>query len=152
MVLWESHQAGSLPYLPLDAGPHLNCLVSKALLLSSLGQCENPNVFSKLAPLAAIPPPVESYLATTARQHPSQHGHWPSMPVGGDIIAAPGPGLPLSHQLPSDPQDIGWGPPVLSHRPERFPVWVGKEGQHQRTEPQQLFPSDPHVRGRTVFS
>lgn len=70
-------------------------------------------------PLAACPPPPECRLATTARQHPSQHGRWPSTTVGGNTTAAPDPGLPLVTCFPQIPKtSIRWGPPFGSHGPE----------------------------------
>lgn len=59
-------------------------------------------------PAAAIvpppPPPAEGCRVTTAKPHPSQHGHESRMPVGSATLAAPGPGRPGHQMEPTHPQ------------------------------------------------
>lgn len=62
--------------------PELSCQAARASVRA-------PKCPASWHPLAADLPPLKGCLATTAIQHSSQHGHWPSM-----LGAAPGPGLP----------------------------------------------------------
>lgn len=96
------------------------------------------------------PPPPEGYLLTTARPYPSQHGCWLSMPVGRDTIAASDPGLLWITCFSQTPRTSDGAHPsqvtALSDKHKGLGDWVGssqdgrKEGGHQRTEAQRLFP------------